>query len=66
MNNHESKGTSFENERLTRKQKEANDFKWYKEKAQLYSTQAMGSESGYGGISEEKRMQVSYDLFNNK
>ena len=66
MNNHESKGTSFENERLTRKQKEANDFKWYKEKAQLYSTQAMGSEIGYGGISEEKRMQVSYDLFNNK
>jgi hypothetical protein len=65
MDTNQGKASSFDNERVTRKQKEANDFKWYKEKADSYDNTSGGGYFGFGEVSEEKRMQVSYDLFNN-
>jgi len=65
MNTQTDKYSAFDNERLTRKQKEANNFKWYREKADSYDNTSSSEAIGYGDISEEKRMQVSYDLFNN-
>lgn len=53
-------------ERLTRSQKEANDFQWYKDKANHFAEHQYGFASyGYGGVSEYKRMRVNYELFNN-
>ena len=58
--------TVFSTDRLTRKQKEKNDFAWYKEKADFYETEANISFNRNGGeIDEYKRMKVNYDLFNN-
>jgi len=65
MDTNQGKTSSFDNERVTRKQKEANDFKWYREKADSYDNTSESNYLGFGEISEEKRMQVSYDLFNN-
>lgn len=56
---------TFSNERLSRTEKEANDFKWYKEKIDMYDTKSNFLSIGYGGVSEYKRMRVNYDLFNN-
>ena len=62
----ENKDRAFlDTERLTRSQKESNDFKWYKEKVDTYEQLCYASNIGYGGISERKRMQVNYNLFNN-
>lgn len=65
MDTNQGKTSSFDNERVTRKQKEANNFKWYREKADSYDNTSEGNYLGYGEVSEEKRMKVSYDLFNN-
>ena len=65
MNTQQDRPVIFDNERLTRKQKEANNFKWYREKADSYDVSSGTEVIGFGDISEEKRMQVSYDLFNN-
>lgn len=51
--------------RLTRKQKEANDYAWYKEKINHYDTESLTNDSGYGGISEYRRIKVNCDLYNN-
>lgn len=59
------KDKTYDNERLTRKQKEANDFQWFKEKIDSYDTESYNSSNGYGGISEYRRMKVNCDLFNN-
>ena len=52
-------------ERISRAEKEANDFQWYKDKINMYDTDAGFYSTGYGGVSEFKRMKVNYDLFNN-
>jgi hypothetical protein len=57
--------TNFDTHRLTRKEKEANDFQWYKEKIDSYDKEANNTASIYGGISEYKRMKVNCDLYNN-
>lgn len=53
--------------RLTQKQKNANDFKWYKERADLLDNHSSSDISfvGFGGISEYTRKKVNYELFNN-
>ena len=57
---------TLDKERLTRKQKEANDFQWYKDKAKEYESEHTSIKSGeYSEINEYKRMKVNYDLFNN-
>lgn len=55
----------YDTERLSRKQKEAKDFAWYKAKIDSFEVEALYNNAGYGGISEKKRMQVNYDMFNN-
>ena len=50
--------TSVKHHRITQRQKELNDF-------DLLDTQSTGYESGFGGISEVRRMQANYDLYNN-
>lgn len=55
----------YDNERLSRKEKEANDFQWFREKIDSYDTESYSLNYGYGGISEYKRMKVNCDLFNN-
>lgn len=53
-------------ERLTRKQKKANDFAWYKEKADMYEVEHQTLKSGENHtVDEFRRMKVNYDLFNN-
>lgn len=55
--------------RLTRRQREANDYQWYKDQLDnldsvSFSNGTFGLNDEYG-ISEFRRMQVNYDLFNN-
>lgn len=58
--------TIADKERLTRKQKRANDFKWYKEKADSYEIEHNSTRSGNNTVIDEyRRMKVNYDLFNN-
>lgn len=52
-------------ERLSKSQKEAHNFLWYREKIDSYDTKANYLSTGYGGVNEYKRMRVNYDLFNN-
>lgn len=54
-------------QRKTQAQKDANDFQWYKDQANLLSSGAKSSmySLGYQGVSDFKRMKVNYDLFNN-
>lgn len=56
---------SYSTERLSRTEKEANNFLWYREKIDMYDTKANFLSIGYGGVNEYKRMRVNYDLFNN-
>lgn len=56
---------SYSTERLSRAEKEANNFLWYREKIDMYDTKANFLSIGYGGVNEYKRMRVNYDLFNN-
>lgn len=51
--------------RLTRKQKRANDYKYYKEMIDYYDTLSLQNDTMYGEISEYKRMKVNCDLYNN-
>lgn len=50
--------------RLTRKQKNAKDQQWYKDELDKLDVESLNN-SGYGGISEYKRIKVNSDLFNN-
>jgi hypothetical protein len=54
-------------ERVTQKERNANDKQWYKDKINLVSAAAYGSTFyyGYGGVTDWKRKKVNYDLFNN-
>lgn len=54
-------------ERLTRKQKKAGDYAWYKDKADFYETEAESFtfSEGENEVTEFKRMMVNYNLFNN-
>lgn len=52
-------------DRLTQKQKEANDFEWYKQKIDTLDTGSFVDTVGYDGISLRRRMMTNYDLFNN-
>lgn len=54
-------------QRLTQRQKNANDKQWYKDQAEMLNSRALDSGHflGYGGISQFKRKKVNYDLFNN-
>jgi hypothetical protein len=56
---------SVRHHRITQKQKEKNDFTWYKEQADLLDSGAFQSTAGFGGIPEDRRMQSNYDLYNN-
>lgn len=62
MKNRDSK------ERLSYKQKNSHNKKWYKDKTDLLDnrhTESMYNENRTDGVSEHKRMKVNYDLFNN-
>jgi hypothetical protein len=65
MNHPNTQISSFSTERLTKKEKEANDFLWYREKIDSYDSQSSFLSVGYGGVDEYKRIRVNYDLFNN-
>lgn len=51
--------------RITQREKEANDFAWYKYQIDNLDRGTFNSASGFGGIPEKRRMQGNYDLFNN-
>lgn len=52
-------------DRVTQKQKEANDFEWYKKKIDSFDSGAFVDYVGYDGISLHRRMMTNYDLYNN-
>src|SRR6187402_198258 len=57
--------------RLTRKQRNANDKQWYKDRLNdldgiSFANGGMFGQSGSGVASEYTRMKVNYDLFNNR
>ena len=58
-------GDSPKHHRITQKEKNKNDFSWYKTKIDLYDAGSFNSNSGFTGISETRKMQANYDLFNN-
>lgn len=58
-------------QRITRKQKNSNNKKWFREQVDTldsisFSKRFFYDDSENGSISEAKRMQTNYDLFNNK
>ncbi len=57
--------SSTKRDRISQKEKDADNQAWYKHKIQTFDTAAYHSY-GFGGISETMRMKVNYDLFNNK
>lgn len=65
----ETLSTRFEapvkHHRITQRQKEANDFAWYKDKLDLYDSGSFSTISVFGNIPDERRMQSNYDLYNN-
>lgn len=65
MNKHSVSPKIYDHERLTRRQKEYDNYQYYREKIDSYDTEGNTVKSGYGGVSEYKRMKVNYDLFNN-
>lgn len=54
-------------QRLTQAQKNSNDFKWYKEQADLLDKFSFADNKIINfGVSEYSRKKVNYDLFNNR
>lgn len=55
------------NQRLTQRQKNANDFRWYKNQADNLDAQSFANngDTGWGDVTDWKRKKVNYDLFNN-
>lgn len=51
-------------ELLSRAEKEAKDKEWYKRSADAYMSNATAVNYQNGPVSEEKRIQTNYDLFN--
>lgn len=54
-----------QNQRISTSKKNANNKKWYEEKADLLDKDFDEVKYGYGDISEYKRLKVNYDLNNN-
>lgn len=52
-------------DRISQKQKEANDFEWYRNKIDAFDSGSFTEVAGFDGISFRRRMKVNYDLFNN-
>lgn len=54
-------------QRLTQKDKNANDKQWYKDQSDLLDNHSFAENHfiGFGGVTEYKRKKVNYDLFNN-
>lgn len=52
-------------QRITQKSKDSNDKQYYKEHLDNLDRQGFARVSAVGNISETKKMQVNYDLFNN-
>ena len=52
-------------DRITQREKDANNKAWYKKKIKSFDTAAYHTY-GFGGISEIQRMKTNYDLYNNK
>lgn len=57
--------TTKKTERLSTSQKNANKKQWYKDKANELDNEHNGLRESYGKVSDYKRMQVNYNLFNN-
>lgn len=59
------------NQRLTRRQKDAQDKRWFKDQLDILDKIAFAKSGIFGftengvGISEYRRMKINYDLFNN-
>jgi hypothetical protein len=53
-------------QKLTFKQKEANNFAWYKEQCDALDTLHYSDIFDENNVSYKKRMKINYDLFNNK
>lgn len=53
-------------QRLTQRQKDANNKQWYKDQADSLDARSFSSGSfSFDGVSDYKRKKVNYDLFNN-
>lgn len=54
-------------QRLTQKEKDANDKQWYKDQADLLDRHSFSNASllAFGGVTDFTRKKVNYDLFNN-
>lgn len=54
-------------QRITQREKNANDKQWYKDQADLLDSYSFAENHfiGFGGVTEYKRKKVNYDLFNN-
>lgn len=52
-------------DRVTQKQKEKDDFAWYRQKLDMLDTRSFMDTAGFDGISLHRRMMSNYDLFNN-
>jgi hypothetical protein len=60
-----SKNIKKKNERLSASQKNANKKQWYKDKADELDGDHNSLRESYGKVSDYKRMQTNYNLFNN-
>ena len=57
---------TLQSARLTEKQKRSNDKQWFKEKLDDFIDEGeIHDMSTFGEVSDRKRMQVNYDLYNN-
>ena len=54
-----------QNQRLSQKQKNANNYQWYKDQIDMLDTEYNGVGRSIGGVDEFKNIKVNYDLFNN-
>lgn len=59
------KQNTKKNERLSASQKNSNKKQWYKDKADELDSDHNSLRESYGKVSDYKRMQVNYNLFNN-
>jgi len=55
----------YKSQRLTQKQKDANDKAWYKKMLDRQHAMSFTRATGLGGVSNYRRMKINYDLFNN-
>ena len=55
----------YKSQRLTQKQKDANDKAWYKKMLDRQHAMSFTRATGLGGVSNYRRMKINFDLFNN-